>query len=100
MPYLYSVFMNIAEELEQATQDRFIPSLDLHGQTRHDVEWQIDMLLTEHPGECVRIIHGRGEGIIASAVMTYLRQLERQKHSPIIGIKRDTFTHSLVVRVR
>lgn len=95
-----STILTITEELAQATLDRFIPSVDLHGQTRHDIEWQIDILFTEHPGECVRIIHGRGEGIIADGVTHYLTQLQRRKNSPVLGIKGDTFTHSVVVRVR
>lgn len=92
--------LTIEQELELARMHRHLPCADFHGKIRDDVEFEIDMLLNQNPGECVRIIYGRGTGIMEGAVMTYVRRLSGGKNPRILGFKPDIATHSIVVRVK
>ena len=79
---------------------RLLPSADFHGKTRRDVQYEIDLLFNQNPGQCVRIIYGHGTGVMESAVMTYLRQLQTSRNNPILAIRADVRTHSVVVRLK
>ena len=46
--------------------------LDLHGCTREDALYDLDMYVGKHPGMSIMVIHGKGDGIVKAAVRTYL----------------------------
>lgn len=63
-----------------AEMDSQCPEVDLHGKTRDDVGIEIDRLIETNVGEdAVRIIYGGGTGVLETAVIVYLKQLQREK---------------------
>ena len=90
--------LNVEEELRRAMASRFLPEADLHGMTTSEVAFEVDQLVADHPGVCVRVVAGQGTGAIARTVETYLKSLARRKDKPILGYRMDLNTHSFVVR--
>lgn len=76
-----------------------LPNVDLHGYTTSEVEFEVDQLLSENPGDFVRIIYGGGTGVLGRAVMRYLHRLKGGKNPKIEGFRKDDRTHSVVVKV-
>ena len=90
---------DIENQLRLAVRDDSLPVCDLHGMTRVAVKPEVDALLHQFPGIIVRIMTGRGEGILEGELEAYLKQLERRSPSPIRGFRQDINTHSFVVFV-
>lgn len=86
-------------ELEIATFNKQLPSIDFHGLTREDVKFEVDRFLEDNPDSIVRIIYGRGKGVMENAVIQYLEQLQKKKNSPILGFRTE-MRASVVVRVK
>lgn len=94
------IAMTPDQRLNLATMDRFLPFVDLHGMTRDDVRFEIDRLISQNPGEIVRVIYGNGKGIISAEVISYINQLARSKAKTIEGFREDPGRASCVIKVK
>lgn len=92
--------MKLEQELLFATMNSYLENVDLHGLDRESAIYEVDKIIRENPDSCVRIIYGRGTGVLEREVLQHLQRLKTQKKSPILGMQRDTNTHSVVVRVQ
>jgi DNA-nicking Smr family endonuclease len=54
-----------------------LPTLDLHGRSRWEAEYELFYFLKDHPGQLVHIITGQGGGVVFEATLNYLRALMR-----------------------
>ncbi|PIW37070.1 MAG: hypothetical protein COW24_02085 [Candidatus Kerfeldbacteria bacterium CG15_BIG_FIL_POST_REV_8_21_14_020_45_12] len=89
----------IETQLAVASLDRNLPMVDLHGLTTEDVVFEVDQIISQNPGECVRIIYGAGTGALARAVMQYLHRISHGKGQRVLGFRQDAHTHSVVLKV-
>ena len=48
--------------------------LDLHGCTREDALYKLDMHIGKNPGVSIMVIHGKGDGIVKAAVRQYVSE--------------------------
>ncbi|EKD79688.1 MAG: hypothetical protein ACD_41C00001G0003 [uncultured bacterium] len=92
--------LSLDQELALAAFDRSLPQVDFHGLTRGDVPFEIDRLVRENPGRCVRIIYGHGRGIMANEVMSYVHRMQIRRNSPVLGLREDANMASVIVRVK
>ena len=92
--------LTLDQQLNSATMDRSLPSVDFHGMLREDVAFGIDQLLSQNPGGIVRVIYGHGTGAIAGEVANYLRDISKGKGAKIEGFKADPVLASCVVKVK
>jgi DNA-nicking Smr family endonuclease len=56
-----------------------LPTLDLHGCSRWETEYELFHFLKDYPGQVVQIITGHGGGVVAETTLNYLRPLVRSK---------------------
>lgn len=91
--------ITMTQRLNLATMNQSLPFIDLHGKTTEDVEFEIDTLLAENPGTCVRIIYGNGSGRMSTAVLKYLHRLLKSRAQTIGGFQEDPRRASCVVYV-
>jgi DNA-nicking Smr family endonuclease len=56
-----------------------LPTLDLHGRSRWEAEYDLYHFLHSHPGTIVHIITGIGRGVVAEATQRYLERAQKAK---------------------
>ncbi|MFH1252759.1 MAG: Smr/MutS family protein [Candidatus Uhrbacteria bacterium] len=88
------------QQLNIAMMVESLPCVDLHGLRRADVAYEVDCLLRANAGTSVRIIAGKGQGILADEVLRYLRELKRKKNSSIVDFRTEPNGVSFVVLVK
>lgn len=76
------------EKLFAASRDRFLTSLDFHGKTREDVDFELEQFLRDNPDSSLRIAVGHSRGVVAAHVNQTLRRLKGGKQS-IVQAYRD-----------
>lgn len=94
--------MTVDEELSLGEMTETLPCIDMHGEFSAAVPRLVDDIIALNPGAVVRIIVGKGTGVLRGETMRYLEEMLRWKDSPILGYKNEIATHggSFVIRVR
>ena len=92
----------VNEELSRGETDRSLPSLDMHGEFPEAVSRLIDDLIARNGNAVVRIVTGKGSGVLMRETMKYLQTLLIRRDKPILGFRSEAGSHgaSFVVRVR
>lgn len=94
--------LTVNEELSIGEMTQTLPKVDMHGEFSAAVPRLVDDLLAENPNVVVRIITGKGSGVLMTEVMKYLKMLQNRRNSPILGFRSESGSHgaSFVVRVK
>lgn len=94
--------LTVNEELSIGEMTQTLPKLDMHGEFAAAVPRLIDDLIAGNPNVVVRIITGKGSGVLMTETMKYLKIVQNRRNSPILGFRSEAGSHgaSFVVRVK
>lgn len=94
--------MTVEEELSLGEMTETLPCVDMHGEFSAAVPRLVDDIIALNPGVVVRIITGKGTGVLQTETLRYLKEISRQKYPSILGYKTELGSHgaSFVVRVK
>lgn len=94
--------LTVSDELSLGEMTQTLPKIDMHGEFSAAVPRLIDDLIAGNPNVVVRIVTGKGTGVLMTETMRYLRTLQNRRNSPILGFRSESGSHgaSFVVRVR
>ncbi len=94
--------LTVNEELSIAEMTQTLPKVDMHGEFAAAVPRLIDDVIAGNPNAVIRIITGKGSGVLMTETMKYLKIVQNRKNSKILGFRSESGSHgaSFVVRVK